>query len=111
MHKIIGLMTHQADQEVYFSLHGKDCGGCRNNRLRTLGDMKNGTFCKFILCVGWVAGWRLLTRADSELLSFRGFIDETDQFPIPKCAIFRKFKEVGGIARRQTVLYAAQAIP
>jgi hypothetical protein len=24
---------------------------------------------------------------------------------------FRKFKEIGGIARRQTVLYTAQAIP
>jgi hypothetical protein len=35
----------------------------------------------------------------------------TGQFPIQKCAIFRKFKEIVGIARRQTVLYAAQAIP
>ncbi|MFY9706643.1 MAG: hypothetical protein WCA42_10770 [Desulfobacterales bacterium] len=41
----------------------------------------------------------------------RGFIKGTDKFPIQKCAIFRKFKEIGGIARRQTVLYAAQAIP
>jgi len=38
-------------------------------------------------------------------------IKGTDKFPIQKCAIFRKFKEIGGIARRQTVLYAAQAIP
>ena len=40
----------------------------------------------------------------------RGFIMGTDQFPIQKCAIFRKFKEIkesrGGI-----LLYAAQAIP
>ena len=35
----------------------------------------------------------------------------TDQFPIQKCAIFCKFKEISGIARRQTFLYAAQAIP
>jgi hypothetical protein len=41
----------------------------------------------------------------------RGFIKGTDKFPIQKCAIFRKFKEISGIARRQTVLYAAQAIP
>jgi hypothetical protein len=41
----------------------------------------------------------------------RVFIKGTDTFPIQKCAIFRKFKEIGGIARRQTVLYAAQAIP
>ncbi|MGA9263232.1 MAG: hypothetical protein WBV95_14750, partial [Desulfobacterales bacterium] len=40
-----------------------------------------------------------------------GFIEGPDKFPIQKCAIFRKFKEIGGIARRQTVLYAAQAIP
>jgi hypothetical protein len=41
----------------------------------------------------------------------RGFIKGTAKFPIQKCAIFRKFKEIGGIARRRTVLYAAQAIP
>ena len=38
-------------------------------------------------------------------------MEGTDKFPIQKCAIFRKFKEIGGIARWQTVLYAAQAIP
>jgi len=44
-------------------------------------------------------------------MSVCGFIKGTDQFPIQKCAIFRKFKEIAGIARRQTVPYAAQAIP
>ena len=44
-------------------------------------------------------------------MSIRGFIKGTDKFPIQKCAIFRKFKKIGGIARRQTVLYAAQVIP
>jgi hypothetical protein len=32
----------------------------------------------------------------------RGFIEGTDKFPIQKCAIFRKFKEIGGIARRHS---------
>jgi len=41
----------------------------------------------------------------------RGFKRGTDTFPIQKCAIFRKFKEISGIARKQTVLYAAQSIP
>jgi hypothetical protein len=31
-----------------------------------------------------------------------GSIKGTDEFPIQKCAIFRKFKEIGGIARRRT---------
>jgi hypothetical protein len=44
-------------------------------------------------------------------VSIRSFIKGTDKFPIQKCANFRQFKEIGGIARRQTVLYAAQAIP
>jgi hypothetical protein len=39
------------------------------------------------------------------------FIKGIGKFPIQKCAIFRKFKEISGIARRRTVLYAAQAIP
>jgi hypothetical protein len=47
----------------------------------------------------------------TSLVTIRVFIIGTDTFPIQKCAIFRKFKEIGGIARRQTVLYAAQAIP
>jgi hypothetical protein len=46
-----------------------------------------------------------------QLVPIRGFVKGTDTFPIQKCAIFRKFKENGGIARRQTVVYAAQAIP
>ena len=32
----------------------------------------------------------------------RGSIEGTDRFPIRKYAIFRKFKEIGGIARRRT---------
>ncbi len=44
------------------------------------------------------------------LVTIRVFIIGTDTFPIQIGAIFRKFKEIGGIARRQTVLYAAQAI-
>jgi hypothetical protein len=39
------------------------------------------------------------------------FIKGTGKFPIQKCAIFCKFNEISGIVRRQTVLYAAQAIP
>jgi len=44
-------------------------------------------------------------------VSIRSIIKCTDKFLIQKCSILRKFKEIGGIARRQTVLYAAQAIP
>jgi hypothetical protein len=29
----------------------------------------------------------------------------TDMFPIQKCAIFCKFKEISGIARRHTSVY------
>ncbi|MGB5620358.1 MAG: hypothetical protein WBM78_26195 [Desulfobacterales bacterium] len=47
----------------------------------------------------------------TSLVTIRVFIIGTGKFPIQKCAIFRKFKEIGGIARRQTVLYATQAIP
>jgi hypothetical protein len=36
------------------------------------------------------------------LVPFRGFMKGTDKFPIQKCEIFRKFKEIGGIARRHT---------
>jgi hypothetical protein len=36
----------------------------------------------------------------------RGFIIGTDKFPIQKGAIFRKFREIGGM-----LLYAGQAIP
>ena len=31
-------------------------------------------------------------------------IKSTDQFPIQKCAIFCKFKEIGRIVRRHTIL-------
>ena len=44
-------------------------------------------------------------------MPIRGFMKGTDTFPIQKCAIFCKFKEISGIARGQTVLYAAQIIP
>jgi hypothetical protein len=37
-------------------------------------------------------------------VSIRGFIKGTDTFPIQKCAIFRKFKEISGIARRHTLV-------
>jgi hypothetical protein len=37
-----------------------------------------------------------------------GFLRATDKFPIQICTIFRKLKEIGGIARKQTVLYAAK---
>jgi hypothetical protein len=40
----------------------------------------------------------------------RGFIKGTDKFPIQKCAIFRKFKEIKEL-RGGILLYAAQAIP
>jgi hypothetical protein len=35
-------------------------------------------------------------------LPIHGFIKGTDSFPIQKCAIFCKFKEISGIARRRT---------
>ena len=34
-------------------------------------------------------------------MPIRGFIKGTDKFPIQKCAIFCKFKEISGIARRR----------
>jgi hypothetical protein len=43
-------------------------------------------------------------------MSIRGFIEGTDRFPIQKCAIFRKFKEIKEL-RGGILLYAAQAIP
>ena len=38
------------------------------------------------------------------LLPIRGFMKGTGKFPIQKCAIFRKFKEISGIARRHTAV-------
>ena len=38
------------------------------------------------------------------LVPIRGFIKGTDKFPIQKCAIFRKFEEICGIARRHTAV-------
>ena len=37
-----------------------------------------------------------------QLVPIRSYIKGTDKFPIQKCTIFRKFKEIGGIARRCT---------
>jgi hypothetical protein len=44
------------------------------------------------------------------LVPIRGFIKGTDKFPIQKCAIFCKFKEIKEL-RGGVLLYAAQAIP
>ncbi|MGD8721585.1 MAG: hypothetical protein PVG46_07265 [Desulfobacterales bacterium] len=44
------------------------------------------------------------------MVPIRGFIKGTDKFPIQKCAIFRKFKEIKEL-RGGVLLYAAQAIP
>jgi hypothetical protein len=44
------------------------------------------------------------------LVPIRGFIKGTDKFPIQKCAIFRKFKEIKEL-RGGILLYGAQAIP
>jgi hypothetical protein len=46
----------------------------------------------------------------TRLLSIRDSIKSTDKFPIQKCAIFCKFKEIKGL-RGGILLYAAQAIP
>jgi hypothetical protein len=43
-------------------------------------------------------------------VSVHGFIKDADEFPIQKCAIFRKFKEIKEL-RGGVLLYAAQAIP
>jgi hypothetical protein len=43
------------------------------------------------------------------LVTIRGFLSDTFRFR--KGAIFRKFQEIGGIARKRTVVTAAQAIP
>ena len=48
---------------------------------------------------------------DVRVVPIHDFIEGIGKFPIQKCAIFCKFKEIGGIARRRTVLYATQAIP
>ena len=43
-------------------------------------------------------------------MPIRAFMKGTDKFPIQKCAIFRKFKEIKEL-RGGILLYAAQAIP
>jgi hypothetical protein len=40
--------------------------------------------------------------AKNKKVSIQGFIEGTDTFPIQKCAIFCKVKEISGIARRRT---------
>jgi hypothetical protein len=52
--------------------------------------------------------WQL--QIDISPVPIRGFITGTDKFPIQKCAIFRKFKEIKEL-RGGILLYAAQAIP
>ena len=46
----------------------------------------------------------------SYLVPIHGFINGTGKFPIQKCAIFCKFKEIKEL-RGGVLLYAAQAIP
>ena len=46
----------------------------------------------------------------TQLVPIRGFIKGTEKFPIQKCAIFCKFKEIKEL-RGGVLLYAAQAIP
>jgi len=43
-------------------------------------------------------------------LPIHGFIEGTVVFPIQKCAIFRKFKEIKEL-RGGVLVYAAQVIP
>ena len=43
-----------------------------------------------------------LNESIQSVVPIRGFMKGTGKFPIQKCAIFRKFKEIGGIARRHT---------
>jgi hypothetical protein len=43
-------------------------------------------------------------------VSIRSLINDTDQFPIQKCAIFCKFKEIKEL-RGGILLYAAQVVP
>ena len=43
-------------------------------------------------------------------MPIRGFMKGTGKFPIQKCVIFRKFKEIKEL-RGGILLYAAQAIP
>jgi len=43
-------------------------------------------------------------REGFELVPIHGNSKGTDEFPIQKCAIIRKFKEIGGIARRRTAV-------
>jgi len=49
-------------------------------------------------------------RTGFSFVPIRGFIKGTDTFPIQKCAIFCKFKEIKGL-RGGVLLYAAQAMP
>ena len=53
---------------------------------------------------------QLQNEYEGYLVHIRGFMKGTDKFPIQKCAIFRKFKEIKEL-RGGILLYAAQAIP
>jgi hypothetical protein len=44
------------------------------------------------------------------LMLIHGFVKGTSQFPIQKCAIFRKFKNIKEL-RGGVLVYAARAIP
>jgi len=46
----------------------------------------------------------------NKIMPIHGFIEGTGKFPIQKCAIFCKFKEIKEL-RGGVLLYAAQAIP
>jgi hypothetical protein len=46
----------------------------------------------------------------TQLVPIRGFIKGIEKFPIQKCAIFCKLKEIKEL-RGGVLLYAAQAIP
>jgi len=53
------------------------------------------------------ANFRTFKKNMIQKVSIRGFNYETDPFPIRKCAIFRKFEEVSGNARRHTAACCA----
>jgi hypothetical protein len=52
----------------------------------------------------------MVSPQNMSLVLIRGFIKDTNRFPIQKCAIFCKFKEIKEL-RGGILLYAAQAIP
>ena len=74
------------------------------------GRQKNGSV-SFQLITPVLFLWLTANMLRNQLASVRGYMKVTDTFPIQKCSIFSKFKEISSIAWRQAVLYAAQAIP